>query len=167
MFLLSVSPSLSGVFSKKFKNLKLWNYWLKRSWFWYSYLVLVWFPVHSLSQMVGLFLHLSNMGLTLLDAVLAVEENTKLRNGSYCKLYRETQLFRVQCWVQWQRAKKVVFDSPGLVALLSGQWILFFTCQMGKWSFFEEFKLQKNYVINPAYQKIFGASWNQFWASNC
>ena len=73
--------------------------------------------------MVALFLHISNTGLTLLDAVLAVEvakENTNIRNGSYCKRYRETQLFRVQCLVQWQRAKKVVFDSPGLVALLSG-----------------------------------------------
>ena len=68
-----------------------------RNWFWYTYLVLVWFPVHFLSQMVALFLHLSNMGLTLLDVVLAVQvakENTNTRNGSYCKLYRKTQLFR-------------------------------------------------------------------------
>ena len=40
--------------------------------------------MHSLSQMVALFLHLSNMGLTLLDAVLAVEvakENTNKKHS--------------------------------------------------------------------------------------
>ena len=31
--------------------------------------------------------------------------------------------------------------------------------------FFEEFEQQKNCVINSARQKVFGASWNDVWAS--
>ena len=31
----------------------------------------------------------------------------------------------------------------------------------------EEFNLQKNYEINSAHQKIWGASWNDIWANKC
>ena len=67
-----------------------------------------------------------------------------------------------------QRAKKVVSDSPGLtdfaIALVNS--VLNLPGGQVKWSF-KEFKLHKNCVINPAYQieKVFGASWNEFWAS--
>ena len=33
--------------------------------------------------------------------------------------------------------------------------------------YFDEFNLQKNCEINSALQKIFGASWNDVWASKC
>ena len=42
-----------------------------------------------------------------------------------------------------QRAKNVVSNSPGLVNIVLDV------------KFFEEFKLQKNCVINPARQKVF------------
>ena len=67
-----------------------------------------------------------------------------------------------------QRAKKIVSDSPGLmdfaIALVNS--VLNLPDGQVKWSF-KEFKLRKNCVINPAYQieKVFGASWNEFWAS--
>ena len=37
----------------------------------------------------------------------------------------------------------------------------------GQVKFFEEFKLQKNCEINSAHHKVFGASWNDIWASKC
>ena len=37
----------------------------------------------------------------------------------------------------------------------------------GQVMFFEEFKLQKNCEISSAYQKVFGASWNDVLASIC
>jgi len=56
----------------------------------------------------------------------------------------------------YQCAKKVVSDSPGLVDFDDGQAKVF-----------EEFKLQKNCEINSAHQNVFGASWNDVWASIC
>ena len=53
-----------------------------------------------------------------------------------------------------QRAKKVVSDSPGLVDLLSGKWILFLTCSMGNWYFFRNLNNRRT-VINPAHQIFF------------
>ena len=47
-----------------------------------------------------------------------------------------------------QRAKKVVSNSPGLVNIV-------LDLPKGQVKFFEEFKLQKNCVINPARQKFF------------
>ena len=60
-----------------------------------------------------------------------------------------------------QRAKKLASDSPGLVGFAIG------LVNSGQVKIFEEFKLHKNCVINPAYQNDFGASWNEFWASAC
>ena len=47
-----------------------------------------------------------------------------------------------------QRVKKVVSNSPGLVNIV-------LDLPEGQVKFFEEFKLQKNCVINPARQKVF------------
>ena len=60
--------------------------------------------------------------------------------------------------VREQRAKKVLSDSPGLVdfAIEIVNSVLNLPDEQVK--FFEESKLQKNCVINPAYQKVFGAS---------
>ena len=54
----------------------------------------------------------------------------------------------------FQRAKKVVYDSPGLVDFA-----------IGLVKIFEEFKLQKNCEINFAHQNVFGASGKHVWAS--
>ena len=51
-------------------------------------------------------------------------------------------------WINVQRAKKVVSNSPGLVNIV-------LDLPKGQVKFFEEFKLQKNCVINPAHQKVF------------
>ena len=50
-----------------------------------------------------------------------------------------------------QHARKVVSNSPGLVNIV-------LDLPEGQVKFFEEFKLQKNCVINPACQKVFWAS---------
>ena len=58
-----------------------------------------------------------------------------------------------------QHAKKVVSDSLGLVDFtieLVNNYVL--NLPDGQVKFFEEFKLHKNCVINPAHQKVFGAS---------
>ena len=61
--------------------------------------------------------------------------------------------------VRKQRAKKVVSDSPGIVDFAIELVNSALTDLPDKQvKFFEEFKLQKNCVINPAYQKVFGAS---------
>ena len=60
--------------------------------------------------------------------------------------------------LQKQRAKKVVSDSPGLVDFAIGLVNSVLNLADGQVTFFEEFKLQKNCVINPAYQNVFGAS---------
>ena len=71
------------------------------------------------------------------------------------------------CWKHKQCAKKVVSDSLGLVDFAIGLVNSVRNLPDGQVKFFEEFKLHKNCVINPAYQKVFGASWNEFWASTC
>ena len=55
-------------------------------------------------------------------------------------------------------AKKVVFHSPGLVDFAVGLVNSVLNLPHGQVKFFEGFKLQKNCVINPAYQNVFGAS---------
>ena len=58
-----------------------------------------------------------------------------------------------------QHAKKVVSDSLRLVHFTIGLVNSVHNLPDGQVKFFEEFKLQiKNCVINPAYQKDFGAS---------
>ena len=54
--------------------------------------------------------------------------------------------------------KKVVSDSLGLVDFAIGLVNSVRNLPDGQVKFFEEFKLHKNCVINPAYQKVFGAS---------
>ena len=57
-----------------------------------------------------------------------------------------------------QHAKKVVSDSLGLVDFTIGLVNSVLNLPDGQVKFFEEFKLHKNCVINPAHQKVFGAS---------
>ena len=60
--------------------------------------------------------------------------------------------------LQKQRAKVVMSDSPGLVDFAIGLVNSVLNLADGQVKFFEEFKLQKNCVINPAHQNVFGAS---------
>ena len=60
--------------------------------------------------------------------------------------------------LQKQRAKKVVSDSPGQVDFAIGLVNSVLNLANGQVKFFEEFKLHKNCVINPAYQNVLGAS---------
>ena len=60
--------------------------------------------------------------------------------------------------LQKRRAKKVVSDSPGLVDFAIGPVNSVLNLAKGQVKFFEEFKLHKNCVINPAYQNVLGAS---------
>ena len=66
--------------------------------------------------------------------------------------------------VRERRAKKVtvclstVSDSPGLVDFAIELVNSVLNLPDGQVTFFEEFKLQKKCLINPAYQKVFGAS---------
>ena len=75
-----------------------------------------------------------------------------------------------RCWwsvsLYIQRAKKVVSNSPGLVDFAIGLVNSVFNLPDGQ-VFFEEFEWQKNCEINSASQKVFGASWNDVWASKC
>ena len=58
-------------------------------------------------------------------------------------------------------------DSPGLEHFAIGAVNSVLNLPDGQVKFFEEFKLHKNCVINPAYQKVFRASCDEFWASVC
>ena len=58
----------------------------------------------------------------------------------------------------WQRAKKVVSDSPGLVDFAIGLVNSVFNLPDRQVMFFEEFDEQRNCEINSASQKVFGAS---------
>ena len=55
-----------------------------------------------------------------------------------------------------QRAKKVVFDSPGLVDFAIG--LVNSVLNLPNWQvkYFEEFNLQKKCEINSVHQKIWG-----------
>lgn len=57
-----------------------------------------------------------------------------------------------------QRAKKLASDSPGLVDFAIGLVNSVLNLPDGQVKIFEEFKLHKNCVINPAYQNNVGAS---------
>ena len=59
--------------------------------------------------------------------------------------------------VREQRAKKVLSDSPGLVDFAIEIVNSTLNLPDEQVKFFEEFKLQRNCLINPAYQKVFGA----------
>ena len=69
--------------------------------------------------------------------------------------------------MRFQRAKKVVSDSPGLVDIAIGLVNSVLNLPNGLVKFFVEFKLQKNCEINSAHQNVLGASWNDVWASKC
>ena len=66
-----------------------------------------------------------------------------------------------------QHTKKVVSDSPGLVDFAIGLVNFVLNLPDGQLKFFEEFRLQENFEINSAHQKVFGASFNDVWASKC
>ena len=57
-----------------------------------------------------------------------------------------------------QRAKRVVSDSLGLVDFAIRLVNSALNLPAGQVTFFEEFKLHENGVINPRHQKAFGAS---------
>ena len=57
-----------------------------------------------------------------------------------------------------QRVLKVLSDSPGVVYFAIGLVNSVLNLPDGQVKFFEEFRLCKNCVINPAHQKVFGAS---------
>ena len=61
---------------------------------------------------------------------------------------------RLQLWILCSVQRKC--DSPGLMDFAIAPLV-------------NSVLLHKNCVINPAYQteKVFGASWNEFWASTC
>ena len=63
-------------------------------------------------------------------------------------------LFEIR--ISKQGAKKVVSNSPGLVDSV-------FNLPYGQVKYFEEFNAHKNCEINPAHQKILGASGNDIW----
>ena len=58
----------------------------------------------------------------------------------------------------YQRAKKVVSDTPGPVDFAIGLVNSVFNLPNGQVVFFEKFASQKNCDINSASQKVFGAS---------
>ena len=58
----------------------------------------------------------------------------------------------------FQRAKKVVSDSLGLMDFAIGLVNSVLNLPEGQVKFFEEFKLQKNCEIISAHQNVFGAS---------
>ena len=59
-----------------------------------------------------------------------------------------------------QHTKKVVSDSLGLVDFAIGLVNFVLNLPDGQLKFFEEFRLQENFEINSAHQKVFGASFN-------
>ena len=61
----------------------------------------------------------------------------------------------------------MVSNSPGLVDFAVGLVNSVLNLPYGQVMFFEKFEWQKNCEINSAYQKAFGASWNDVWASKC
>ena len=54
--------------------------------------------------------------------------------------------------------RKLLSDSPGVVYFAIGLVNSVLNLPDGQVKFFEEFRLCKNCVINPAHQKVFGAS---------
>ena len=63
--------------------------------------------------------------------------------------------------------RKLVSDSLGLVDLAIGLVNSVFNLLDEQVMFYKEFEWQKNFEIISAGQKVFGASWNDFWASKC
>ena len=66
-----------------------------------------------------------------------------------------------------QREKKVMSNSLGLVDFAIGLVNSVFNLLDEQVMFYKEFEWQKNFEIISAGQKVFGASWNDFWASKC
>ena len=67
-----------------------------------------------------------------------------------------------------QRAKKVVSDSPGLVDFAIGLVNSVFNLSDGQvMFFFWGIQITEELWNNSASQKVFGATWNDFWASKC
>ena len=60
--------------------------------------------------------------------------------------------------MRFQRAKKVVSDSPGLVDIATRLVNSVLNLPNRLVKFFVEFKLQKNCEINSAHQNVFGGS---------
>ena len=60
-----------------------------------------------------------------------------------------------------------MLDSLGLVDFAIELVNFVLNLPNGQVNFSEEFKLQKNCEINSAHQNVFGANWNDVWASIC
>ena len=86
---------------------------------------------------------------------------------SYSLSLHQFTFGKVLKFIPLQRAKKVVSDSPGLVDFAIGLVNSVFNLPDGQVMFFEEFDKQKNCEISSASQKVFGARWNDVWASKC
>ena len=87
---------------------------------------------------------------------------------SFCFSEFEIEVtIKLKLFYLFQRAKKVVSDSPGLVDFAIGLVTSVFNLPDGQVMFFEEFEQQKNCETNSACQKAFGASCNEVWASEC
>ena len=72
---------------------------------------------------------------------------------------------KISCKGLWKRAKKVLFDSPGLVDFAIELYgILFFTWPMGKWSILRNSTYRRTVKSILLIQKNLGASWNDVWA---
>ena len=65
--------------------------------------------------------------------------------------------------MRFQRTKKVVSDSPGLVDIAIGLVNSVLNLPNGQVKFFVEFKLQKNCEVNSAYQKKFSVVPIKWW----
>ena len=86
---------------------------------------------------------------------------------SYSLSLHQFTFGKVLKFIPLQCAKKVVSDSPGRVDFAIGLVNSVFNLLDGQVMFFEEFDKQKNCEINSASKKVFGARWNDVWASKC
>ena len=76
-------------------------------------------------------------------------------------------LFGGGAHLYFQRAKKVVFDSPGLVDFAIGLVIFVLNLPNGQVLFFGEIQITGGLQSVLLIKKGFGASWNDLWASTC
>ena len=61
--------------------------------------------------------------------------------------------------------KEILSNSPGPVDFAIGLVNFVLNLPNGQVKFFDKFKLQKNCEFNSSHQNVFGATWNDVWAS--
>ena len=96
-------------------------------------------------------------GISALSPQILFREETRGAIGKFAGCF-------LRLWFR-QCAKKVASNSPGLVDFAIRLVNFVLNLPDGQVNFFDEFKLQRNFEINSAHQNVFGASWNDFWAS--